>query len=950
MRARLFLVAAAVFVAALVAPPAGAARSAVRVYTARDGLPQLQVTAVCQDRGGFLWVGTLTGGLGRYDGRRFETFDAATGLPGSSIQSLSLGPAGEVLAATTNGAAVFASGAWTILPVSGGPSPAVNTLLALPDGRLYAGASGGLFVASSIGGPFEAVPSVGDLAGTEVVALLMAGDGVIWAGTTRGLARLLPGGALTPVAVPGLPAQSVTVLSAGAKGGFLVSVTDSGLFEIDAAASGARRVGSDEAPGKNVSSLVHEAEGGGTWIATSDRGAFRWDGASSFERFGTAEGLPDLRIWAAFEDREGILWFGTDSGLAKRGPAAFRTFGPEDGLPAATPLYAMAEAPDGALWIGAHDRGILRRSEKGVVRLFTARDGLPHTEVRSFCLSPSGDVIVTTSHGAARISGDRVSPFPLPEGAPKVIDDIAFSRDGALLLGSTRQGLFVFRDGKLSKAGRPVGDSVSVLHVGSDGTVWVGGLGWGAAGLKEGASPQAVGMAEGLPSNAVTAIFQDRRGGLWIGTDRGLFCRTRDRRTRVFDSRSGFPDSYIYWVGEDRTGHVWAGTNRGAVRIASSGEVRVFTTNDGLGSNECNEDGFFVDSRGQIWITTDGLSLFQGIPAPRRPVPPLVAVSEIRLGTQRLPPGGNVLLPYRHAPLTIRFAALSFLDEGATTFRYRLAGLSDSWTAAEPGQTEMTFGALAAGEYVFEVTATTVDGRSPEAPASVTVTVDTPWWQRLPVLLGGLAALAFAAAFVVRARERRLVAASTRLEATVAERTEELRKLNEQLSELAITDALTGLPNRRSILASAEEAFSLARRRSLPLSVAMIDFDHFKEINDSFGHAEGDRLLVEGAQRMNECLRTEDSVGRYGGEEFLAVFPMTGPEGTFVAGERLRRAVSEVRISDPSGGSAPGERASVSVGVASLRDVDRGLDDLLKRADGALYEAKEAGRNRVVCR
>ncbi|HYN41701.1 MAG TPA: two-component regulator propeller domain-containing protein, partial [Thermoanaerobaculia bacterium] len=215
MRARLVLLAAAAFAMALVTTPAEGVRSAVRVYTARDGLPQLQVTAVCQDRGGFLWIGTHTGGLGRYDGRRFERFDAATGLPGSSIQSLSLGPAGQVLAGTTNGAAVFTSGKWTVLPLPSGPSPAVNALLALPDGRLYAGASGGLFVASSIGGPFEAVPSVGDLAGAEVVALLRTPDGVIWAGSTRGLSRLLPGGALTRVEVPGLPALSVSVLAAG---------------------------------------------------------------------------------------------------------------------------------------------------------------------------------------------------------------------------------------------------------------------------------------------------------------------------------------------------------------------------------------------------------------------------------------------------------------------------------------------------------------------------------------------------------------------------------------------------------------------------------------------------------------------------------------------------------------------------------------------------------------
>ena len=209
------------------------------------------------------------------------------------------------------------------------------------------------------------------------MALLRTPDGVLWAGTTRGLARLLPGGALTRFDVPGLPAPPVNV-----RGGRPAGRTPRRRRGVGALrgrpgrAVTARRVGNDEAPGRNVSGVVREAEGGGTWIATSDQGAFRWDGASAFERFGLAEGLPDARVWATFEDREGILWLGTDSGLAKRGPAAFRTFGPEDGLPAASPLYSMAETPDGALWLGAHDRGLLRRS-RGRRRPALHREGRP---------------------------------------------------------------------------------------------------------------------------------------------------------------------------------------------------------------------------------------------------------------------------------------------------------------------------------------------------------------------------------------------------------------------------------------------------------------------------------------------------------------------------------------------------------------------------------------------
>ena len=950
MRNRRALAVAAVLAAALAAPRAEAVRSAVRVYTSREGLPQLQVTALCQDRGGFLWVGTMAGGIGRYDGRRFETTDAATGLPGSSVQSIALAPQGELLVSTTNGGAVFTGGSWKALPKLAGPSPAVNSLLALADGRLYAGGAGGLFVAPSIGAPFEPVAVDGELAGAEVTPLLAAPDGTLWAGTTRGLGRLLRGGALTRFEAAGLPGEAVSALAFSAPGRLLVSLSERGLFELDVATASARRVGDDAAPGRAVSGIVREAEGGWYWISTSDRGAFRWDGAAKFVRFGVAEGLPDVRVWALCEDREGILWLGTDSGLAKRGPAAFRTYGPEDGLPADAPIYGIAETDDGVLWLGAHDRGLIRRDPEGRIRILTAKDGLPHTSVLALCAAPDGGLVVSTGDGLVRLGKGGVTPLRLPEGAPRVPTEVAFRGDGALLLGSARKGLFVVKDQKLSRIGAPVGDSIGALHVGPEGTVWAGGPGWGVVALHDGAPPEKVGPAEGLPSLAVTSILEDRRGGLWVGTDRGLYWRTLDRRTRVLDATSGLPDSYVYWVGEDGEGFVWAGTNRGAARIAPSGELRVFTTNDGLGSDECNDDGFLCDRSGRVWISTAGLSLFEGLPAPRRAVPPLVAVTEVRVGAVREPAGRPLVLSARHEPLTIRFAALSFLDEGATRFRYRLAGLSDSWTAAEPGQAETTYGALGAGDYVFEVTATTVDGRSPASPASVRVSVEAPWWRRpFVVLLGALAILA-AVVVTVKVRERRLVAAQVRLEATVEERTEELRRLNEQLSELAITDPLTGLPNRRSILESAEEAFSLARRRGLPFSVAMVDFDHFKAINDTLGHAEGDRLLVEGARKMLDCLRTEDVVGRYGGEEFLAAFPMTANDGAAAVAERLRRAVAEVRIAVPEGVAFLRDAPTVSVGIASLGPDDRSLDDLLRRADRALYDAKQAGRDRVVVR
>lgn len=161
----------------------------------------------------------------------------------------------------------------------------------------------------------------------------------------------------------------------------------------------------------------------------------------------------------------------------------------------------------------------------------------------------------------------------------------------------------------------------------------------------------------------------------------------------------------------------------------------------------------------------------------------------------------------------------------------------------------------------------------------------------------------------------------------------------------AITDALTGISNRRYILEEGERAFHRTRRYHLPLSVIMIDIDHFKQINDTYGHATGDVTLRMLAATCQRSARDVDLIGRLGGEEFLLILPETPLSGAIRLAERLRQAVEQTQIEADSGASVS---ITVSMGVAAYhRDVQR-LQDLLDRADAALYRAKELGRNQVV--
>lgn len=167
-----------------------------------------------------------------------------------------------------------------------------------------------------------------------------------------------------------------------------------------------------------------------------------------------------------------------------------------------------------------------------------------------------------------------------------------------------------------------------------------------------------------------------------------------------------------------------------------------------------------------------------------------------------------------------------------------------------------------------------------------------------------------------------------------------LRRANRKLTVQSRTDILTSVANRAMLNERFAREVERSNRYGRPLSAILLDIDHFKLVNDECGHLAGDQVLVAIAGLVSDKVRTSDTVGRWGGEEFLVLCPETGAEDAWIVAERIRRAVEEQPFA--SG------RQTVSIGVASLRHGD-GVDDLLHRADEALYRAKGEGRNRV-CR
>ena len=165
----------------------------------------------------------------------------------------------------------------------------------------------------------------------------------------------------------------------------------------------------------------------------------------------------------------------------------------------------------------------------------------------------------------------------------------------------------------------------------------------------------------------------------------------------------------------------------------------------------------------------------------------------------------------------------------------------------------------------------------------------------------------------------------------------------EAMEQLATIDGMTGIYNRRHFLALADREWDRARRYQRPLSFLMIDIDYFKAINDRFGHEIGDRAIVHVANLARECKRTSDVLARIGGEEFAMLLPETDLDSAQIVAERLRREVAKCPLAEVA------HSATISIGVATADEKMGGLSDLMKMADQALYAAKRAGRNRVVC-
>jgi diguanylate cyclase (GGDEF)-like protein len=439
-------------------------------------------------------------------------------------------------------------------------------------------------------------------------------------------------------------------------------------------------------------------------------------------------------------------------------------------------------------------------------------------------------------------------------------------------------------------------------------------------------------------------LLRCERSGLWVGTSGGLahFDAQTDR-FRAFTVADGLPSPTVFSCLEDDHGILWLGTTDGLVRFdPSSHHMTVYGVGDGLPSREFNQGAGTSARDGRLLFgTMNGVAMFHpdAVGRPDDDIP--ILITTVSSDAARIwapagwPSGETVHLDAESRDVTFGFVGIDYRNPSQVRYSTLLEGYDRRWrdTGTVPAA---SYTRLPSGHFTLRVRcrgSRHEGNHEARLGFDISPTLLERWWFRVLVSavgVGGMLGLSYLRIRTIRKQRDQL--------------RREVDMRTRELAVLASTDSLTGVANRRHFMEAAAQEVARFRKEGVPLCMLMVDIDHFKHINDTYGHPVGDATLKAMVASLRQLIRCNDLIGRLGGDEFAVLLPGADLPRAAQVAERIRSELTRIAIE----GSPRPAAFTVSVGVASLRETADDLEQLLTRADEAMYQAKNAGRNRVV--
>jgi ligand-binding sensor domain-containing protein/signal transduction histidine kinase len=804
-----------VLAARMAGADAGVPSFAVRVWETGDGLPANTIISMTQSRDGHLWLGTLYG-LVKFDGIRFTVFDEGNtpGLGDSRIVHLFEDSTGTLWIGTETGGTLMMRHGLVMTPEGLPAGGAERRLIAAcedADGAVWlANANGELwrhkgsrFTPFVLGGPEAGRP----------VALMRETNGPVWLGTDRRQYAIGEVGAEGSLELPvreELAAGAAKFLIPGRRDGFW-RLTGSGIQHwttnhLD------RDYGGYPWPQTIQPTSATEDEDGSLIVGTLGTGVFVISREGRVSSLNTSKGLSHNFVLSLLVDREGTLWVGTDSGgLNRVRRQQFAMMEETRGWA----VQSVCVGHDGVIWIASNsDR--LGRFKDGAIKRFGFLD-LPtrNNSIRTVFVDRAGGAWVgARESGLLRLSNEQFKPVPPEENSPRSdVQAIFQDRAGTMWFGTaTELASWNGREWKrFTTADGLTSDHITALAEDARGALWIGTRRGGVNVLRDGKFT-AHRKADGLPGDDISCLWVDAQGVVWAGTfGNGLGRFENGRWTRV-TVREGLASNNIGFILDDGE-NLWLGSNSGVMRLLkkalaelAAGTVksvycRTYGKAEGLPTFECasgSQPGAWRGADGKLWFATiKGVVSVDPARLRLNTNPPPVTVEAALVDDVAVRPDADATITMRPGDerLEFRYSSLNLGAPELARFRFRLEGYEKDWTPA--GNVRVArYSKLSPGRYNFHVTACNEDGVWNETGSTLGVIVQPPFW-RTWWFLGAAAVCVFGLTagivhYISTQKLQRQLATMRQQEALEKERARIARDIHDQVGASLTQVALLG--------------------------------------------------------------------------------------------------------------------------------------------------------------
>lgn len=959
-----------------------------RTFTPADGLVQATVYDIEQDLNGNIWLGTQSG-LDRFDGYSFVNFgqesDQEVGLTSTRVLDLELNPAtGDLWVGTASGLNRFNAQSGLIEDVevvsaSGGKQKRFNALHIDRHGDFWFESSGKLFVKRQARGPAIEISMPIAEAQLNIFEIESDPQSIIYLATSAGVLRFdSKSNQWLPNLIPDIVVFAVFIdsddaLWAGTNGSGLYHFT----FDDAENPMSQTRLSTEQGLTNSIINDIEQDASGTIWVATNS-GLSIFPDHTEFTPLAIAENFSDRKsmVHSLFiSDTDDVLYGTLTNGFSIVAPNALLF--EKIAIPDNEVAYSSTLDKDETLWVATPEGVWSVNSQLQALQLITFEEGDSSRGMENAIMSVhyavdndaagNGQIWVGTRVGLARVNDSKDGIVTVGfNGIP--IYTINDDKQGNLFLGTITNGLYHYDPSTNSVLSHYKTERVVGIEVVSESVIWLATLG-GLVKINPLEKTQKTYAHDpndpsSLAHNVVTWVSQKSENEYFVATQaKGLYLMTEDLAGQTASFKALFPETQLSRISigavvQDQFDDYWVTTITGIAKIdAALSSITFFDETDGTSSS-----GYFIgansmNAAGRLFFAgSDGVTHFLPSEVIRPTTSPQLHITTIDIlnnanGVRVIDAKSNALYPLklsslnldqRDIVLSIEVAAAELVSPDKIQYAYRLKGFNDQWQALDSRKRSMTYTSLDAGDYILEVKATNRYGEWMEEHISMNIAVAPPWYPSRVAIFSWVVLFVFAIYSYVRWRSRWHYLRSQQLAAEVASKTRDLEIANEQLRKLSNLDPLTKIYNRRGFTGAANQRFQNFQGHLKPFCIVLFDIDFFKQINDEFGHDAGDEVLIDVTKKIRDLLGKEDLIGRWGGEEFIALLSDTDIESAFNAADTIRRAISN-KPSIVMNNKIP---VTLSGGVAII-EASGTIDSCIKKADVLLYQAKQNGRNQI---